>query len=149
MKRVLQIIALCLVVPMLSSCAVGMAMAGKAEPQMRDISKGMPMDEVHFILRDYTPVVNERDNSRIETYTIQIGNEPNIGRALCHLIMDLWTWGLWEIVGTPMEALNSKELMLTIHYTVCPPEEGWAKLADGENIWIVERVVAGKTKGGI
>ena len=134
MKR---IVALLMLVPLLSGCAVGMALSGKGEPEIDDIRKGMAINEVHFIMRNYTPVINDISGKRSESYTIDINNEPSAGRALGHLAMNVLTWGAWEIIGTPMEALSSKRLILTIIYE------------DEDGLLVVDKIIAGKEKGGI
>ena len=92
----------------LTGCAVGMALSGKKEPQVDDLRKGMDIEEAHFIMRDYTPVVSiGEDGTRVEVYTVQLGNAPSGGKALGHAAMDVMTFGLWEIVGTPIEAFSS------------------------------------------
>lgn len=102
---------------MLNGCAVGMALHGKAEAKISDLRVGMSIDEAHFILRDYTPAVAYTEaGERIEEYKVEIGNQPSGGRALGHLAMDVLTWGLWEVVGTPMEAMITKTMVLTIIY---------------------------------
>jgi len=110
-----------------------MAMSGKRTPEITDIRKGMPMEEVHLILREYTPVINYNEDKCIEIYDIQIGNDPSLGRAICHGALDLLTWGAWEIIGTPAEAVSSKTMTLTITYK----DE------------IVDSVKCGQEKGGI
>ena len=114
MKR---LIALLLLVPLISGCAVGMALHGKREPNMGDLKKGMSIEEAHFILRDYEPAISfTGDGDRIEEYKIELGNAPSGGRALGHLAMDVLTFGLWEVVGTPMEGLTSGSMHLRITY---------------------------------
>jgi len=114
MKR---LIVLLLLVPFISGCSVGMALHGKREPDMGDLRKGMSIEEAHFILRDYEPAISFTDDGdRIEEYKIELGNKPSGGRALGHLAMDVFTLGLWEIVGTPVEAMTSGDMRLKITY---------------------------------
>ena len=113
-KYAAMLLVVCLVA---SGCSVGMALSGKREPQINDIKKGMGIDEVHLILRDYTPAVSDGDDGlRIEEYDIQLGNAPSGGRALGHAAMDVLTLGLWEVVGTPVEAVSSGTMNLRITY---------------------------------
>ena len=37
------------------------------------------------------------------------GNEPSAGRAVAHGVMDVLTLGLWEVVGTPVEAVAGQD----------------------------------------
>ena len=113
-KYAAMLLVVCLVA---SGCSVGMALSGKREPQINDIQKGMGIDEVHLILRDYTPAVSDGDDGlRIEEYEIQLGNAPSGGRALGHAAMDVLTLGLWEVVGTPVEAVSSGTMNLRVTY---------------------------------
>ena len=49
-------------------------------------------------------------------YEYEVGNEPSAGRAAGHAIMDLLTLGLWEIVGTPIEASQGDTFNLMLRY---------------------------------
>ena len=106
----------CLVVS-LSGCSVGMALSGKREPQLQNLKQGLSIEEAHFIMRDYTPnVIFTEEGDRIEEYEIQIGNAPSGGRAIGHGVMDVLTFGAWEIIGTPVEAVASGKNTVTITY---------------------------------
>lgn len=130
------IVCLCLT---LTGCAVGMALSGKAEPEMDDLEIGMPIDQAHFIMRNYTPQVNTLSNGdRQECYVVQIGNAPSAGRAIGHLAMDVLTWGAWEIIGTPVEGLSSKKAYITITYST-----------NETGKYVVSNIKAGKEEGGI
>jgi hypothetical protein len=50
------------------------------------------------------------------SYEYEIGNEPSAGRAVAHGVLDVLTLGIWEIVGTPVEAIQGKKNQLTIYY---------------------------------
>lgn len=120
-KKAIMLVLACLLIAtaatVLNGCAVGMALHGKREPELSDLRKGMNIDEAHFLLRDYTPAVTiTEEGDRIEAYKIQLGNAPSGGRALGHLAMDVLTWGLWEVVGTPMEAVTSGTMNLKVTY---------------------------------
>lgn len=53
----------------------------------------------------------------IATYEYIVGNEPSTGRAVGHAAMDVLTLGVWEIIGTPIEAMNQGEkINVTIRY---------------------------------
>lgn len=138
MKKLIVYVLLVACIPFINGCAVGMAMMGKAEPSMDDLMIGTPIDRVHFIMREYIPAVTILEGQRVETYDVQIGNEPSAMRAIGHLAMDVITWGLWEVVGTPVEALVTSRLTLVITYE--ETEEG--KL-------IVSDIQSGKKTGGL
>ena len=49
-------------------------------------------------------------------YDYEVGNEPSAGRAIGHGVADLLTLGAWELVGTPVEAVQGDKYRLTIAY---------------------------------
>lgn len=52
----------------------------------------------------------------IEVYDIEKGNEPSVGRAIAHRTLDLFSLGLWEVVGTPLEATAGEKNYLIVEY---------------------------------
>ena len=49
-----------------------------------------------------TTTTNEAKDT-VDTYVITNGNEPSLARALLHITLDLLTFSLWELIGTPIE----------------------------------------------
>jgi hypothetical protein len=49
-------------------------------------------------------------------YRYEVGNEPSAGRAAGHAVLDVLTLGLWEIAGTPIEAVQGEKYTATIVY---------------------------------
>ena len=56
------------------------------------------------------------DGGRECVYEYELGNEPSTGRAVLHGGLDVLTLGLWEIVGTPIEATMGDSYELTVVY---------------------------------
>jgi len=56
------------------------------------------------------------DGCRIDVYQYELGNKPSAGRAVGHAVMDVLTLGLWEIAGTPIEAVQGEKKELVVHY---------------------------------
>ena len=52
----------------------------------------------------------------MDVFELQRGNAPSGGRALAHGAIDLFTLGLWEVIGTPIEAMQGESYTLTIEY---------------------------------
>jgi hypothetical protein len=52
--------------------------------------------------------------ARIDIYEYEIGNEPSAGRAVAHGFADVLTLGLWEIAGTPIEAVQGETYEATV-----------------------------------
>ena len=57
------------------------------------------------------------DSERQYTYyDVALGWNPEPGRAIGHGVADLLTLGAWELVGTPVEAVQGDKYRLTIAY---------------------------------
>lgn len=93
----LLLITLCLLG--LSSCSVIMAMSGEEEPDFKVLQPGSSQAEVEAQLGE--PVESEPNGSDVKnTYIYETGDPPDGRRALAHIFLDLYTFGLYEIVGT-------------------------------------------------
>lgn len=99
----------------LASCSVGMAMHGKEDVNLSSITVGQDRSIVIMHLgQPYRTFGNE--NGRVDTYAVERGNAPSVGRAAGHAVMDLLTFGLWEVIGTPIEGFAGEEFTITIEY---------------------------------
>lgn len=116
MKKGLLVIAMLTAVSMLCGCSIFMAMSGEQEPDLGVVKLGAHRTEVELQLGSPVTVVTMEDGIRLDTYEYQIGNEPSGGRAIGHGVMDLLTAGLWEIIGTPVEAFVGETRRMTIYY---------------------------------
>lgn len=106
---------LCFVAISISGCAVGMALHGKREVDVASLHIGQPRDEVIMILGQ--PMKTQTiETGRKDIFECQRGNAPSGGRAIGHAVMDVLTWGIWEIVGTPIEAMTGSTFYITIDY---------------------------------
>lgn len=102
-----------------SGCSVFMAAAGKREPNLSMITIGAHRAEVELQLGSpRTTVAHEGGDYRTDTYEYELGNEPSAGRAVAHGVMDLLTLGLWEVVGTPVEAFRGEKRDIVITYSL-------------------------------
>ena len=95
-----------------------MALSGQKDPDLSVISIGESRGVIEIQL---TKIVRERvlpDGSSEVFYEYTLGNEPSVGRALGHGVMDVLTLGLWEVAGTPIEgiAANERVHQIMIHY---------------------------------
>lgn len=99
-----------------SGCSVGMALSGKKEPNLGMIRVGASRGEVEMVLGDAIKTISLADGKRIDSYEYELGNEPSAGRAVGHGAIDCLTLGLWEIVGTPIEAIQGKKHLVNITY---------------------------------
>jgi hypothetical protein len=100
----------------ITGCSVGMALSGKREPNLGTIRVGATRGEVELQLGNPVSSVTTEDGKRVDIYEYEIGNEPSAGRAVAHGVMDVLTFGLWEVVGTPVEALKGNKYTTSIAY---------------------------------
>jgi hypothetical protein len=111
---------LALLIPVLLvlvGCSVGMAVSGKPDPNLGAIGPGKTRAEVELHLGPPARSSLQTDGTRADIYEYEIGNEPSAGRAVGHAIMDVLTLGIWEIVGTPIEAFQGERYELTVIYS--------------------------------
>ncbi len=99
----------------LAGCSVVMATAGKPDPATSSLDLGQSRDIVLLNLGEPSQT-NLTDAGRVDTFDLERGNQPSIGRAIGHAFLDLITLGLWELAGTPLEAISGESFRLTITY---------------------------------
>jgi len=100
----------------LHACSVGMALSGSENPDLGAIRVGASRGEVELHLGSAVKTTPLPDGRRADVYQYEIGNEPSAGRAVGHGVMDVLTLGIWEIVGTPIEAVQGETYSATITY---------------------------------
>ncbi len=100
----------------ISGCSVGMAMSGKEAPNLGMVQVGATRGEIELTIGSPFKTVTLKNGNRMDVYEYEIGNAPSAGRAAGHAVMDLLTFGLWEIIGTPMEAVQGDKHLLNITY---------------------------------
>ena len=86
-------------------CSAVMASKQPAKKDLSVIANGMPRSTI--IAELGAPVSSEKkDDKRVDVYTFNQGYSTliRVGRTMIHGVADLATLGLWEVVGTPMEA---------------------------------------------
>lgn len=108
MRYLIAIICLSMTV-LLSGCSVGMALSGEEDPDLSVLRVGASRGEVEMQLGRPAAEILADDGHTYATYAYSLGNQPSAGRAVAHGVMDVLTLGLWEIVGTPVEAVAAKE----------------------------------------
>lgn len=88
--------------PLMCGCAVAMSMAGSRK-NTSILQPGTP--RVAVIAELGEPQTSTRDNSGrlVDTYSVTSGQGGSVGRAALHALFDIYTLGIWEIVGTPVE----------------------------------------------
>lgn len=103
---------------MSSGCAVYMAANQPGKKDMKVLAAGMPRDAVISELG--APISSEMDNGKrvnIFKFTQGYSDGNKAIRAVGHGVADVFTLGLWEVVGTPAEAtINGKEVAVKVIY---------------------------------
>ena len=98
-----------------SGCAVFMAMHGKKDANVGVLNIGQDRSVVLLNIGQPAKTL-ATDQGRTDVFELQRGNAPSGGRALAHGAIDLLTFGFWEIIGTPIEAMQGETYTLTIEY---------------------------------
>lgn len=101
---------------LLAGCSVGMALSGDHNPDLSAIKVGATRGEVELHLGAPVGTSVLVDGRQAATYEFELGNEPSAGRAIGHGAMDLVTFGLWEAIGTPIEAVQGDKRRVEITY---------------------------------
>ena len=100
----------------LAGCSVGMALSGDKDPDIGAVRIGSTRGEAEMHLGSPVRTNAGAGGSRLDVYEYEIGNEPSGGRAVAHGVMDVLTLGLWEIAGTPIEAVQGEKYEATLTY---------------------------------
>ena len=114
--RLLAIVALGMLLPGLQACSVGMALSGEEAPNLAACRVGAPRSDIEVQLGPPVSVTTLPDGAQACTYEYQVGNAPSPGRAVAHGAMDVLTFGIWEVVGTPVEAVQGSKYRMTVVY---------------------------------
>jgi hypothetical protein len=93
-----------------------MALSGKDNPDRGAVKVGPTRGEVEMHLGSPVTSSFEGNGRRVDLYEYEVGNEPSAGRAVAHGVMDVLTLGIWEIAGTPIEAVQGEKYQATVVY---------------------------------
>jgi outer membrane protein assembly factor BamE (lipoprotein component of BamABCDE complex) len=120
-QRRLQVFAI-LLLPLLlgsfSGCAVVKATQQPDKKDLGILNPGVP--RTHVIAELGSPVwTEEREGVTTDVFSFKQGYSKPVkaGRALAHGAADAFTFGLWEIVGVPVETLaDGTDVQLEVRY---------------------------------
>lgn len=84
-------------------------MSGEEQKDTSILFPGSPRAVVIAKLGPPETSTKSEDGSYIDSYLIVKGNAPSTGRAVAHGALDVVTFGLWEVIGTPMEMGAGRE----------------------------------------
>ena len=103
-------------VVILSGCSIAMALHGNKEPNFEHIKAGATKEEIDY---EFNKPGTSKDlgyGKTEVTYKYEIGNSPNPGRAWVNFYIDLISFGLAELILSPIELLQGKDVETRIVY---------------------------------
>ena len=103
MKKIVYFVWLAALPFLAVGCSVGMAMSGKEQKDTSVIFPGSPRDVVVAKLGPPETSTKDADGNIVDSWMIVKGNAPSGGRAAMHAGLDVFSLGLWEVIGTPLE----------------------------------------------
>ncbi|MFH1996124.1 MAG: hypothetical protein ABIJ27_03890 [Candidatus Omnitrophota bacterium] len=102
-----------------SGCAVVMATRQPDHKDLTCLSTGTLRDDVVAELGNPSITETNEHGDKVDVFQFKQGYSKGAkaGRALVHGVADVFTLGLWEVVGTPTEAIFSgKEMAVKVTY---------------------------------
>lgn len=102
----------------LQGCSVFMAARQPDYKDLNVLSKGVPRSKVVAELG--APILTEeKEGKKVDVFAFKqgYGKGNKTARACFHAAADIWTLGLWEIIGTPAELIASgKKMQVEVAY---------------------------------
>jgi len=129
----LRLVLLVLVAHGASACSVGLALDGEKQADLSVLKVGTEKTQIEAKLGRPESEAKLADGRTQSTYHYEVGNEPSAGRAAVHAGMDVLTLGAWELVGTPLEAMQGDEKRLVVTYDAAGKAESFDLSQPGES----------------
>lgn len=109
MNQTIRIILLSLFSISIAACSVVMAAKDDGGVEPKSLSKCK--DRNCLISNRATPISHKSSKKNVMTSEVFRANMPtgSAARAAMHGLLDVSTVGLWEVVGTPIEAVKNKK----------------------------------------
>jgi len=113
--RLLLFVSIAAATSNLLGCSVGMALDGADNPDMAVLRPGTSRSVVE---REFGRPKSWVPDQRRALYEYTTGESGSAGRAIAHGVGDVLTLGLWEVVGTPVEATQGHDHWhVNVYYT--------------------------------
>lgn len=100
----------------LTACSVAMSLQGDKDPNMNNVKQGAKRTDIDIQLGAPSSTERLPNGQTRAIYDYEVGQEASTGRAVVHGVMDVLTLGIWEVVGTPIEALKGDKMRLQVIY---------------------------------
>ncbi len=101
-----------------TGCSVFMAASQPTKKNLEVLNKGT--DRNYVLAELGSPVSTEtKYGKKVDVFSFKQGSSTGakVGRALFHGTADFFSFGLWEVVGTPTEAvISGKKLAFEVMY---------------------------------
>ena len=118
MKAIRPILSLGIIFSFIVGCSVYMAANQPDRKNVNVLDKGTPRS--HVIAELGKPLYSKNEAGKIcdvFSFVQGYGKGANAGRALFHGAADVLTLGLWEVVGTPVEAIaDGNAVQVEVYY---------------------------------
>jgi hypothetical protein len=113
-----RLIAVALSIPIFSSCAVVMA---TKQPPLKNLEVLKPGTERDLVVAELgMPMSSEKTEAgkkEIFTFVQGYSKGAKASRAVFHGAADVFTLGLWEVIGTPLEGgFDGKKITVRVIY---------------------------------
>ena len=118
MRQMVSTLALACIALSATGCSVVMAAHQPSKKDTGLLTPGMPRNAV--LAEIGPPIATEtKEGKRVEVYSFVQGYSKGarVSRTIGHGTADVFTLGLWEVVGTPTEAVfNGKRVAYEVTY---------------------------------
>jgi hypothetical protein len=102
-QEILTLVVLTVAIMTFPGCSIILAATGKPDPDLSVVQVGATREAVEAELGSpYLERMSPIGQAHV-TYRFPIGVDGDTDRAMDHAGADMATYGLWEIVGTPVE----------------------------------------------
>lgn len=112
----LKLLAVVLNTMLFTSCAANMAANGQQGPDLDVVVQETSRLEVERHLGSPLSIRRLSNGHKVVVYEVEPNIDPNMGRAAVHGTLDLFTFGLWEVIGGPGEAYIGRRIEVTAEY---------------------------------
>ncbi len=101
---------------LLQGCAANMAAQGQNGPDMVVVKRQQTRDDMERMLGSPAETVRRTDGVTVDLYIVEARTQPSAARATGHATASLFTFGLWELVGGPIEAYQGRRQRVVVEY---------------------------------